>query len=379
MEFNEGQLQGIERIGKWFKGWQDGRHRKQVFFMDGQAGTGKTSTARKGSEECAPEYRVVYIAPTGKAASRLRQKGCKLAKTLHGFAYNVRGEDEEGEPIFHEKGFLDDKPLLVVLDEASMVGQRDMQAVLRHGIPVLALGDLGQLLPVNAPQALTPEHVDHTLTQIERQKGDSNIIRGASFVRQGKRLPLREYHDVQVRSGIPPLDDLLGHVGEDSQILCSYNNTRVGTNQAIREALGYKDQLPMPGEKVMCMFNQHTYNFMNGEQGIVIGYEDIPDSVRDVEEDLADEMIYIRLRSLTDGKERRMMFNPLSFSHDLDTRKEALKGVGGFDFGYCCTVHKSQGSEWDRVLVIEEPMGDYSKLMYTAYTRAINNLRIYRR
>lgn len=374
MNFNEGQLEGIRKITAWFN---KGRPHKQVFFVTGQAGTGKTSFAQGAVEALGlSPYQVVYIAPTGKAASRLRQKGCKGAKTMHQFIYNVRGEDEDGDPIFQDKAYLGEKPRLVVLDEGSMVGQYDMQSLLRHGIPVLALGDLGQLLPVNAPQSLTPDQVDHELTEIMRQDADSNIIRAASFLRSGKRLPLREYEDVRVREGKPPMMQLLAHATEEAQILCSYNKTRSIVNEDIRKALGHSGPIPQKGEKIICWFNQHSHNFMNGEQGIVLDYDSVDDEERD--DDEPPEMLMVRIRSLTDGKERRVKFNPLSFSDDADLQKEALKAPGGFQYGYCITIHKSQGSEWPNVLLIEEPMGDYAKLMYTGATRAAQRLTIYR-
>jgi exodeoxyribonuclease-5 len=374
--FNPEQQQAIEAIVKWFDGWINRRHRKQTFFLTGRAGTGKTSLARAAAARCCHEYSTVFIAPTGKAASRLRQKGCKGAKTLHQFIYNPRGEDEEGNPIFVDKATLDDRPRLVVLDEASMVGAYDMAALLRHGIAVLQLGDLGQLQPVKAPPSLSPEAVDFELTEIMRQAAESNIIRAAGFVREGKRLPLREYNDVRIRDGRPSLDELLEHYKENAQILCSYNNTRVAINNQIREAMGFKGDQPNVGEKVMCWFNQHSYNFMNGEQAIVIGFEDLPES--DVDQNDPDELMYMRIRSLTDGREKRVKYNPLSFSRDEEARNEALKNVGGFQYGGCCTIHKSQGSEWDNVLVMEEMMGDYAKLQYTAYTRAAKILTVYR-
>lgn len=375
-EFNEGQLAGIAAIVDWYKGWQDRKHRKQVFFLTGNAGTGKTSLAFEAASQCATEYQVVFIAPTGKAASRLRQKGCTRAKTFHQFVYNPLGEDEDGDPLFAEKSYLKEVPRLVVLDEASMIGEYDMASLLKHGIPVLALGDLGQLPPVKAAHSLTADNVDFELTQIVRQMEGSMIIRAASIARQGKRLPLREYDDVRVRAGKPPLAELVEHAGEDSQILCSYNNTRVSVNNEVRKALGFEGPTPHVGEKVMCWFNQHEHNFMNGEQGIVLGYREIP--VDDLEDSEPDEMMIVELKSLTDGRVRKVKFNPLSFSDDPDAQKAALKAKGGFQFGYCSTVHKAQGSEWPNVLVIDEPMGDYAKLAYTAWTRAQKRLTIYK-
>lgn len=374
--FNSQQEEAIAKAVQWFKGWQDRSHRKQVFFLAGYAGTGKTSIAQHIASLCAASHRVVYIAPTGKAASRLRQKGCKNAKTMHQFIYNVRGEDEEGEPIFVGKGVLEEQPLLVVLDEASMIGEYDQKQLVSHGIPILALGDIGQIPPVKAVAAYTESNVDVLLTDIERQNADSNIVRASMFVRDGKRLPIREYDDVRVRAAFTNTD-LVEHSGEDSQILCSFNKTRIDINKRVRAALKFEGDLPNIGEKIVCTFNQHGFNFMNGEQGIVKGFCPVDDSEREDDDEIG---LLVELKSLTDGKVRKVKFNPLSFDKDVEVRTEAQKAVGGFDYGFCLTVHKSQGSEWQNVLVLEEIMrgNDYSKMMYTAITRAIARLTIVR-
>lgn len=376
IQFNDQQEAAIAKAVDWYKGWQDRKHRKQVFFLAGFAGTGKTSIAQTIASLCVPAHRVVYIAPTGKAASRLRQKGCKNAKTMHQFIYNVRGEDEDGEPIFVGKGVLEETPLLVVMDESSMVGDYDNNKLLSHNIPVLALGDIGQVPPVKAAAAYTEANVDVLLTKIERQAETSNIVRASMFVRDGKRLPVREYDDVRVRAAFTTAD-LVEHSGEDGQIICSFNKTRIGINLRVREALGFKGELPNVGEKIVCTFNQHGYSFMNGEQGIVIGFCPVDDAEREDDDDIG---MLVELKSLTDGKIRKVKFNPLSFDKDYEVRAEAQKSVGGFDYGFCLTVHKSQGSEWPNVMVLEEIMrgNDYSKMMYTAITRAISRLTIIR-
>jgi len=385
--FNEGQLEAIRLIKKWYSDYVLGRTTKQCFFLNGDAGTGKTSVAKAAAIECmggeSMLYRVKFIAPTGKAASRLRQKGCAGAGTLHQFVYRVLGEDEEGDPQFMEKVKHDENPSLVVCDEISMITAYDFGTVRLRGIPILQLGDLKQVPPVKGTPCVTHQDADYTLTETMRQVDEngqpkplSNIIRAAMFLSEGKQLPCREYDDVQVRAGMPPIADLLAHVDENAQILCSYNSTRVGINTDIRKALGFDGPTPQVGEKVMCWFNQHGKNFMNGEQGIVLGYRE-PDTEECAEGD-APQMLMLTLRSLTDGRERTVKFNPLSFDADDAVAKEALKAPGGFQFGYCCTAHKAQGSEWDRVLVIEERMGDYAKLGYTKATRAAKNLRWYR-
>jgi len=375
VDFNEDQKAAIEAVVAWFRGWHDRKHRKQSFFLAGFAGTGKTSVAQEIAERCGGQLKVAFIAPTGKAASRLRQKGCKYAKTLHQFVYNVRGEDSEGDPIFAAKGSLGERPVLVICDEASMVGEYDARTLLNHGIPVLGLGDTGQLQPVKAAPFFKKDSVDFMLTKIERNTG--NIVRASMFVREGKRLPVREYDDVRVRQGAAPLDQLMEHYEENSVILCGYNSTRTFLNQKVRKARGYFEQLPMVGEKVVCLFNQHAANFMNGEQGIVLGYDKAPDYEREDDDEDTGERIIIR--SLTDGRNRTLKFNPQCFDPNEDIAGPARKATGAFDFGGALTIHKSQGSEWENVLLIEESMrGNYAELMYTGITRAILRLTMYR-
>jgi len=196
-------------------------------------------------------------------------------------------------------------------------------------------------------------------------------------VREGKRLPPREYDDFRVRVGVPTAEDVKQHCGEDGQIICARNATRQHYNRRARKLLGFSGDLPQIGEKIVCLFNQHSHNFMNGEQGIVLNYFSKPEYEWG-DNDLDGDMI--RIRSLTDGKERSVKFNKDSFSSDYETRAEAARTVGGFDFGYALTTHKSQGSEWDNVLIIEEalPSGDYAELMYTGITRAIKRVTLYR-
>lgn len=374
-EFNNQQKEAIDKAVAWYHGFQNYEHRKQVFFLAGYAGTGKTSVAKTIADLCAPAYRVVFVAPTGKAASRLRQKGCRGAKTLHQVIYNVRGEDEDGDPIFIGKGALDEGPTLIVCDEASMLGEWDNKQLMSHGICVLALGDTGQVPPVKQAAVYVKGREDVLLTEIERQNANSNIVRASMFVRQGKRIPYREYDDFRVRNYVSDAD-LIEHAGEFAQILCSRNDTRHAYNKRIRALLGFTGELPNIGEKIVCTFNQHKADLMNGEQGIVLRYGEMPLAEY---EDNEEPTMLVYIKSLTTGKEMSAKFNPASFDKNEAVRLVAQKSVGGFDYGNVLTIHKSQGSEWQHILVIEEQLrSNYAELMYTAYTRAIDRCTVYR-
>ncbi|WLW40891.1 hypothetical protein GNAINCEL_00109 [Serratia phage KKP 3709] len=154
-------------------------------------------------------------------------------------------------------------------------------------------------------------------------------------------MPVREYDDVKVRIGRPTQRDVLNHCGEDSVMLCAYNSTRNYLNTRARVATGHSGLMPNIGEKVICTFNQHGPGFFNGEQGIVLGYEDL--SLEEAAKQENEDLQFIVLRSLTDGRELKAFFNPLCFNHpEPEMRPMFQKYKGGFDFGYALTIHKSQ-------------------------------------
>lgn len=379
IEFNEGQKEAIESAVQWYRNAQDRKPgTKKYYFLAGYAGTGKTTVAKAIADRCARPSRVAYIAPTGKAASRLRSKGAYGAKTLHKFMY-VFVCEMKGRPEFELKGALDEQPDLIVLDEASMVGKYDFENLLRLNIPILCLGDLGQLEPVDDESYFVPENCDYNLEKIERNGG--NITRAAFYVRTGGRLPAREYDDVKVRDGMVPGLEIKKHTDADSVILCSYNSTRKHMNFKARAMLGLSgNKLPQPGEKLVCTFNQHTYNIMNGEQVIFHKFSEIPPGDLQPGED-PEFIKMIHFTSLTNQVDGIAKCNLGCFlCYDEEDKAAQMRMNGGWDFGYALTIHKAQGSEWVNVLIIEEFMrgASYDKLMYTAITRAIAHLTIYR-
>lgn len=363
-------------------------HMRPVYVITGLAGTGKTTLAKYAVKEVGlTDVQCQPIAPTGKAASRLRQKGMWRAMTLHSFAYLCVGEHEnddtgEKEPVFIGRESVDEVPELILLDEGSMVTGYDRDVLLGFNIPILVLGDHGQLEPVKGTAAFDLEHdADAKLEDIERQGKDSNIIRGANFVRQGFILPERNYHDMKVIIGYPDPEKFKEFAGLDGshQILCGRNNTRQSINNEVRQLLGFTAPIPQVGEKILCRFNQRTYNVWNGELFTVMS----PPEMYNEEVDTGNvDQWYINVKSLDDGREIRCKFNVACFTEDQNSEeyKDALKSQGGWDYGYAITVHSSQGSEWPNVLLIDEQMsgGNKAKWRYTGITRAAERLEYYR-
>lgn len=128
--------------------WETKKDKKQIFVLAGYAGTGKTFLVNylikyilKIQEEM-----VAYVAPTGKAASVLIQRGAKNAITIHKLIYNRVEKEYENEvngKILKTKRFeFIKKPTipnykLIIVDEVSMVDEKIMKDLLSFGIPMI--------------------------------------------------------------------------------------------------------------------------------------------------------------------------------------------------------------------------------------------------
>ena len=95
-----------------------------------------------------------YVAPTGKAASVLVQRGASNATTIHKLIYNRIEKEYENEingKIIKTKRFEFIKShqfqtyKLIIVDEVSMVEKKIMEDLLSFGIPMICCGDAGQL------------------------------------------------------------------------------------------------------------------------------------------------------------------------------------------------------------------------------------------
>jgi exodeoxyribonuclease V len=98
--FNDQQEAAIHKVLDWYGKHQRIATQKEWFFLSGYAGTGKTTLAKYIASQIGGMDKVSFIAPTGKAAARLRSKGCDSAKTVHQFTFRYLGEDSDEDPIY---------------------------------------------------------------------------------------------------------------------------------------------------------------------------------------------------------------------------------------------------------------------------------------
>ena len=263
--------------------------------------------------------------------------------------------------------------------------------LLSHKIHVIALGDPGQLPPVAAEQheVLMFPHI--FLDEIMRQEEESEIIRLTMAIREFKPLELMRGNEVRVVDREETLAP--GFFSWADQILVGKNDTRLRINCAMREKImGIDDPLPVVGDKVICLknnweiCNEKGDALVNGLSGTIQNIKYTKDNpfmestpVIDFIPDYDDAASFLNLEA--DYK--------IFAEHEPTVNKDTFSRIpkyyqpNQFDYAYAITCHKSQGSEYDKVIVLEEFLrGDnkeeHARWLYTAATRAAKKLIIVR-
>jgi exodeoxyribonuclease-5 len=364
--FTPHQDKALEAVSRWLKARPGRGSVPQVFRLFGYAGTGKTTLARHVAESI--EGKVRYAAFTGKAAQVMRSKGCTGAQTIHSLIYRARETDDE-TPSFE---LWDDAPAakarLIVIDECSMVDAELGRDLLSFDVPVIVIGDPAQLPPVQGGGFFTEGEPDAMLTEVHRQAADDPIIRLSMAVREGGRPPLGDFGATQVvrKADLDPARVLAA-----DQVLVGRNATRKAYNQRLRERREITDPLPVTGDKLVCLRNNRKKGLFNG-------------SLWSVTERAASRSGIVSMRVQAEEEPGRkpvkVSVRPECFTggiEDLDWARRKI--YDEFDYGYVLTVHKSQGSQWDDVVLFDESFAfpeHRARWLYTGITRAAKALTL---
>jgi exodeoxyribonuclease-5 len=341
---------------------------------------------------------VGFCAFTGKASSVLKERLESMGGlyendyvgTIHGMIYRpIMEKDEKGrQKIVGWKRRLELPYDLVILDEASMVGSELWNDLTSYDIPIIAVGDHGQLPPIGDRFSIV-NRPDLVLDEIHRQALDSPIIRLSVEVRTRGEIPFGTFgKDVyKMRQSSSDFNDLFEGLdfSEPTMVtLCGMNWTRVQLNRQIRKKLGYYGQIPCEGERIICLKNNRYTKLMNGQLGILGSISlCVPPNIYEavIIMDNMPEVYRTLIHSCCFGKKEYNEYydevSPKKVEHILDDT--AYPAIDLFDFGYAISVHRSQGSEWDSVLFFEERSQYwddefYKKWLYTAVTRARDRL-----
>ncbi len=353
--------------------------------ITGGPGTGKTTSIRCLIMLVEQMGKVELCAPTGRAAKRLSEAtGCQ-ARTVHRMLEYAGDEDGFGRG--------EDNPVdadCVIVDETSMVDiflARALLRAIKPGARIVFVGDKDQLPSVGAGNVLK-DFIESgivpvvKLTEIFRQAAESNIVMNAHRINQGaypvilkkdtdfflerRNTPAEAAASVValVKSRLPAY---LGIDGiKDIQVMAPMKKGDVGVyalNRLMQEELNPPmpgkpelrrgDALFRTGDKVMQTKNDYELEWTRGDEdgkGVFngdIGY------VSDV--DRAEGALVV---TFDDGRVAQ---------YEDGTHLDEL------ELAYCVSVHKSQGSEFEAVvlpLIAGPPMLMTRNLLYTAVTRA---------
>jgi exodeoxyribonuclease-5 len=360
MHWSTQQSAALVSVRRWLRD----RRSKQVFRLFGYAGVGKTTLAREIAGSV--DGLVVFATFTGKAALVLKSKGCAGARTIHSLIYKV--VDPDAQEIEYERNPDSEATLakLIVIDEVSMVNEelgRDLES---FGVKILVLGDPMQLPPVEGDGYFTRDKPDVLLTEIHRQAADNPIIQIATDVRNGKPLAYGRYGESKIihRSDLDQADVL----GAD-QVLVGMNKTRKVFNTRIRTLKGFTSPLPEHGDRLICLKNNRDRGLLNGSMWTCDVVEHKNGHVG---------LDVTSLDGLADPG-RLSVLNEffLGTEDKLDWRQKRTSDE--FTYGRVITVHKSQGSQWDTLMLFDESgMFRENRInhLYTAITRAAERITI---
>lgn len=343
------------------------------------------------------ENAVCYCAFTGKAAEVLRKKGNKNCLTLHKLLYDFEPRENGG---FFKTPKAELEYNIIVVDEISMAPKGMMDLLFTYDCYVLCLGDPGQIPPLD--QKDNNHLLDHPhvfLDQIMRQAQESEIIRLSMKIRNGEYLDNFDGKEVKV---FPHNKLSTGMLTWADIILTAKNDTRLKVNNQIRKLLGFGDK-PQEGDKLICLrnywddFTTTAAPIVNGTIGYVKNLREdvihipprIQTSMRTIDiyraDFITDDGI---LEDMQIDKKMLLIGEKTCSWKDSYKLQRAKKNHGELEpkeltYAYAITGHKSQGSEWEKVLVLEEnfPFSreEHKRWLYTACTRASDKLVLIKR
>ncbi len=366
--------------------------KNDITIITGGPGTGKTTIIKciiQILEYLDKKY--VLCAPTGRAAKRITETTQKEAKTIHRLLEITKLDSSDIDSMYNmEVKKIEEE--YVIIDEASMIDTIMMNNLLkavRKDAKIIFVGDVDQLPSVGPGNVLkdiiSTNLVDTVyLKQIYRQSAKSDIILNAHRVNEGKYPEFKnkdtDLYFIQTKSIEDTLTEISSLVTyrldtfddfdkkKNLQILTPMKKTALGTiqlNELLQELLNPKsiskseksvgEKVFRVGDKVMQIQNNYDKRFdIKGEakQNIEGVYNGDIGYITDI--DIENEELIV---NYDDTRE---------ISYDFDELDQ-------LEHAYAITVHKSQGSEFDYIIL---PLfTGYQKLftrnlLYTAMTRA---------
>ena len=283
-----------------------------------------------------------------------------------------------------------------------MLPKKMWDLLLSHHKYIIACGDPFQLPPVNPNEnnhILDKPHI--FLDEIMRQAQDSEIIRLSMWIREGK--PIGTFPCINEQVMIfrnYELDPSMYDWAD--QVLCATNKTRIQINNDVRLRQGRGIE-PEIGDKIIGLTNHwdflstnEQWALTNGTIGTITNYQIMsylyPPQIYNKEvkfmftsmeiENGRFESIPIDYDAIITGEQafdKKQLFTINNYARN----NGELEAPYNFTYAYAITVHKSQGSEWDKVLLKEEnfpfEQNEHHRWLYTGITRATKKLVVIRK
>lgn len=349
MEFTDEQKSAVRGVLKRIDS-------DQYVRVGGYAGVGKTTVIRIIEEALRRKNRSFAIcAYTGKATNVLRRKRMH-ADTIHGTIYKPQ-KDHKGNvywTLMSRWDLADKRVDGFIVDEASMVSREIHDDLVSFGLPIIYVGDHGQLEAIGTKFNLM-ENPDFRLEKIHRNAGE--IAYFAEHLRKGGEawnFPCKQKVQLVQESAIQPK-----HLSSVDQVICAFNRTRVELNAQVREFRRIKYTYVAVGEKIVCLRNNKHQGLFNGLQGIVTKI--LPNDCFDF---------------ISDGKEfNNIQYHLEQFGQETNNF-EFSDTANPFDYGYAQTAHKCQGDQFGSVIAYEQHCDkwDHARWAYTVASRAMESL-----
>ncbi|MBR6510204.1 MAG: ATP-dependent RecD-like DNA helicase [Clostridia bacterium] len=359
-----------------------------VLVLTGGPGTGKTTTLNaiiKLFEN--RDLEIELAAPTGRAAKRMSELTGREAKTIHRLLEVEWGESDERRFARNEKNPLSCE--VIIIDEASMIDSLlfcDLLKALKLSCRIIIVGDSDQLPSIAAGNILgdilsSNRFPSICLKKVFRQAAKSKIVSNAHAIINNESADFSDKTSdcffIERQNKYSAVNSILELVTErlpnayninpitDVQILCPSKMLDTGTinlNNLLQERLNplkkgeqqlfYKGFYLRVGDKVMQIKNNYDLQFRkdNGEFGTGVFNGDVG--------------------FITDIDKRASI---LKVRYDDRVATYFSEDLNQLELAYAVTVHKSQGSEYDYVILplCEVPSKlKYRNLLYTAVTRA---------
>ena len=379
MDLSLDQQKVLKAVLEWYKKDRDSM---QYITLGGYAGTGKTTLIaliRKELEKIDKNLKVGFASYTGKASRVLKNKLVMQGSiykqdsvgTIHSLIYSPIVNARKEIIGWQKKDEIDRS--IIIIDEASMVDGMIWEHLVSYKVPIIVVGDHGQLPPISGNfNLMNKPHL--SLVEIHRQAKQNPIIdisiqaRQQGLITPGKYAPkIIKYSRDDFDAG-DRMNELLTNYTDDLLILCGYNKTRKKLNSFIRQSKGFESPEPVSGDRVICLRNNHKKGIYNGMLGTIINIE---------KEDKDWYLAEIAMDGETKNYEGLISVEQFGADSALNFTQRRSKIMKGdlFDFGYALTVHKAQGSQAKRVVLFEERFpkmteDDWRRWLYTAVTRA---------